>query len=90
MPIVGVRFELSGTQASALEFEIEAFFLGSNAVRMAGKRLQASGPTGREPLVGLKVGLRRLAKGDEAAPAAPMNAAVQGSNRVRIFRSRSA
>jgi len=43
---------------SALDFRLvaEAIFLGSPVMRMTGKRGVLSGPTGREPLVGLRLG----------------------------------
>jgi hypothetical protein len=89
MPIVGVNLELSGAQASALEFAAEACFLGSPAMRTTGKRVEVSGPTGREPLVGLKLGLRQVAKGEEVETAATATPPIQSSNRVRVFRSRA-
>jgi len=89
MPIVSVNLELSGAQASALEFAAEAFFLGSAALRMTGKRVQVSGPTGREPLVGLKLGLRQVAKGEAIETEAQANSPSESSNRVRVFRSRA-
>jgi hypothetical protein len=88
MPIVGVNLELSGAHASALEFTAEAFFLGSPAMRVTGNRIRVSGPSGREPLIGLKLGLQRVEE-DMMEAAAPVNAPIRNSNRVRIFRSRA-
>jgi len=58
-------------------------------MRMTGKRVQVSGPTGREPLVGLKLGLQQVAKGEEMETAAPATPPIQSANRVRVFRSRA-
>ena len=61
MPIVGLMLEMSGPAAANLQFAVEAIFLGSPATRITGKRVVASGPTGREPLVGLRIGMEVVA-----------------------------
>src|SRR5262245_8585158 len=66
MPIVSLMLQLSGPAAATFQFSAEAIFLGSPALAMTGKRIVLSGPTGREPLVGL-----RLAVEDVAAIARP-------------------
>ena len=58
MPIVGVMLELSGRAAANLQFAVEAIFLGAPTKRLKGKRIVAAGPTGREPLVGLRLCLK--------------------------------
>jgi hypothetical protein len=89
MPIVGVMFEILGAASANLQFAVEAVFLGAPVMRMVGKRIIASGPTGREPLVGL-----RLAFEDTAAAEQPKTSSVgaaspgEGAGRVRVFRSR--
>lgn len=57
MPVVGVMLEMYGPAATSLQFAFEAIFLGSPAKRISGKRVIATGPTGREPLVGLRLAL---------------------------------
>ena len=57
MPLTGVMLELSGPDASLYQFSFEALFLGSPVMRATGERVVLSGPTGREPLVGLRVAL---------------------------------
>jgi hypothetical protein len=89
MPIVSVMVEISGAQATNLQFAVEAVFLGAPVTRLVGKRIIASGPTGREPLVGL-----RLALEDTAAAEQPKTSSLdaapprEGAGRVRVFRSR--
>lgn len=91
MPLVSLMLELTGTRAADFQLSVEAIFLGSPAMRMTGKRIVATGPTGREPLVGLRVGLvglkdqTVLAKPQEKAAAAKP---ARPSGRVRVFRSR--
>jgi hypothetical protein len=51
LPIVGVTIELSGPGAANFRLVGEAAFLGAPLLRMIGRRIAASGPTGREPLV---------------------------------------
>jgi hypothetical protein len=87
LPIVGVNLDLSGPGADDIQIEVEAIFLGSPVVRRTGTEILLAGPTGREPLVGLRVGLRRAGAAVRpqpvGAPARPNNA-----SRVRVFRSR--
>ena len=57
MPLTNVMLELSGPDASLYQFSVEGLFLGAPAMRVSGERVVLSGPTGREPLVGLRVAL---------------------------------
>jgi hypothetical protein len=87
MPIVGLMMELSGAAAAKFQICVEAIFLGSPATRIIGKRVVASGPTGREPLVGLRMGLesvRALARSN-AKPST--SKPERSTGRVRVFRS---
>jgi hypothetical protein len=85
LPITGVVLEMSG--AEELEFVAEAVFLNAPTLRAVGKRVVLSGPTNREPLVGIRIGVERTAVEQVAAPAKPSRKAA-GSGRVRVFRSR--
>jgi hypothetical protein len=85
MPIVGVMLEMSGD--TSLQFEVEAVFLGAPAMRLIGKRVVASGPTGREPLVGLRLGLENgAAKRPPTKTSASKSVGSPGG--VRVFRNR--
>ncbi len=95
LPLVGANLELSGPLAPQFELIVETIFLGSPKQRQSGPRLTFSGPTGREPLVGLRVGLGRLGQVERGA-APPEDARVpedipppspKPSSRVRVFRS---
>ncbi len=57
IPLTGVAFELSGEASSDYRLCVEAGFLASPIMREIGKRVVLSGPTGREPLVGLRMNL---------------------------------
>ena len=57
MPIVGLMLEISGAAAANYQLTAETIFLGSPTTRTTGKRIVVYGPTGREPLVGLRVNL---------------------------------
>jgi hypothetical protein len=57
IPLTGVTFELSGEASSNYRLCVEAGFLASPIMREIGKRVVLSGPTGREPLVGLRMNL---------------------------------
>jgi hypothetical protein len=85
LPLTGVVLEISSTDE--LEFVAEAGFLNAPTLRAVGKRVVLSGPTNREPLVGLRIGIERVATMERVAtPAEPRKPA--GSARVRVFRSR--
>jgi hypothetical protein len=88
MPVVGVMLELSGTGARNLQFNVEAIFLGSPAVCLAGSRIVMSGPTGREPLVGLRVSLEKATAVAQSQPTTSGSRSGRASNAVRVFRSR--
>lgn len=88
MPIVSLMLEMSGPAAADFQFSVEAIFLGAPAKRIAGQRVVVSGPTGREPLVGLRLGI-----GNAGAAARPQkkpatDKAARSEGRVRVFRSR--
>ena len=87
MPIVAFALEMSGPAATNFQFVVEALFLASPVMRIAGKHVVVSGPTGREPLVGLRVGIEKV----EAAPRPHRKVSSPKSKRtdgkVRVFRS---
>ena len=102
MPLTGVVFELSGAASSDYQVRVEAAFLGSPTMRVIGKRVVLSGPTGREPLVGLRMNLELATVGSarDMTPATrpsqpsppkirqPEEPAPKPASRVRVFRSR--
>lgn len=89
LPVVSVMIEISGPGASNFEFVAEAIFLGAATMRVTGKRVVAEGPTGREPLVGLRLQLRQLTAPRTIAPAAATMTPPRGSSRVRVFRNQA-
>jgi len=88
MPIVGVMLEISGPAAASLQFAVEAIFLGAPAMRITGKRIVASGPTGREPLVGLRLGLKDVVAAQQPQVKSSPNKPGESTGRVRVFRNR--
>jgi len=86
LPITGVVLEMNGTDG--LEFVADAGFLNAPTLRAVGKRVVLSGPTSREPLVGLRIGIERIASAQQVVTAAAPRKPA-GPARVRVFRSRS-
>jgi hypothetical protein len=84
MPIVALMLEMSGGAATNLQFVVQAAFLGAPVSRFVGKRIVATGPTGREALVGLQLSVENTTAGEQpnAASLPPPQA-----GRVRVFRS---
>jgi hypothetical protein len=84
LPLTAVVLEMSGTDE--LKFVAEAGFLNAPTLRAVGNRVVLSGPTNREPLVGIRIGIERIETAKQVAtPAMPRKTA--GSARVRVFRS---
>lgn len=84
LPLTAIVLEMSG--ADDLKFVAEAGFLNAPTLRAVGKRVVLSGPTNREPLVGIRIGIEHTATTEQiATPAMPRKSA--GSARVRVFRS---
>jgi len=91
LPITGIVLEMSGAGASDCQFVAEALFLSSPTLRAVGQRVVLSGPTGREPLVGLRVTIQSTEIFEEAvapAPAPVRKTTPMSTGRVRVFRSR--
>lgn len=68
-PIVAAKFELSGQASKTQQLVVEALFLSGTPHRVAGHTITVSGPTGQEPLVGLRVMIENLST---VAPAQSM------------------
>jgi hypothetical protein len=60
MPITGLTLELSGTLSNDYRISADAIFLSSPTMRVTGKSVVLSGPTGREPLVGLRLSIEPM------------------------------
>jgi hypothetical protein len=101
-PLVGLTAELTGPGARNYQLTMEALFLGAPTRRMSGQSLVVAGPTGREPLVGLRMSLgsQKAATQQTVQQPVPQPAASlprfgpQGSppaaadsRRVRVFRA---
>jgi hypothetical protein len=85
LPVTGLVLTLSGAASADYRLEVEAAFLGAPLQRMQGRAIDLAGPTGREPLVGLRLRVDALAP---AQPVAPPPVTREGG--VRVFRSRAA
>lgn len=103
LPLTGVSLELSGPGAHRYNVTAEAIFLGAPASRITGQRINLSGPSGREPLVGIKIDVENVAfqptvtqqSAPSAVPPSPPQPeaaapAPRPAGRVRVFRSRQA
>lgn len=55
LPVVGATLEISGSGAANQQLRVDTIFLGSPQMTVAGTRVVLAGPTGREPLVGLRI-----------------------------------
>jgi len=101
MPLTGLILELSGELSNSYQLTADAIFLSSPTMRVSGKSIVLSGPTGREPLVGLRLSVEQIEKRAAAQSSAfsprqpgPGTEAAHSitkapaAGRVRVFRSR--
>jgi hypothetical protein len=92
LPITSIVLEMSGTSASNYQLWAEALFLSSPTLRAIGQRVVLSGPTGREPLVGLRIAIQGTEISDEPDLSPPATTVVNKTQspkgKVRVFRSR--
>jgi len=88
LPLLGFAIELSGSSASNYELVVEAAFLGSPVGRTRGQRLNLTGPTGREPLVGIRLKIEQVDAASQPNRQPAKSASTsQPAGRVRVFRS---
>jgi hypothetical protein len=58
-PLVGATLDIAGPSAGGYQLVADAMFLGAPQMRVAGQHVVLSGPTGREPMVGLRLAIER-------------------------------
>jgi hypothetical protein len=56
---VGATLDIAGPSAGGYQLVADAMFLGAPQMRVAGQHVVLSGPTGREPMVGLRLAIER-------------------------------
>lgn len=97
-PLAGLRLELQGHYRQRYEFEGEALFLGTAPQAFRGAAIEARAPSGRDPLVGLRLRLRdkngqlKPSSSDwvrEGASNAKDNGQIDTVSKVRVFRMTS-
>lgn len=88
LPITALGISLRGGDDQSLGLRVEALFLGAPLVSKNGREISLSGPTGREPLVGLRVSLdgALTQSGAESKFVAQHTPMTRSKDRVRIFR----
>ena len=86
-PLTGVRIRFAPASGSEATLDGEALFLGSALVRKEGPELEFVSSAGVDPLVGIKLGLKRRLPQSIARPG--IAAASSPSGRVRVFKASS-
>jgi hypothetical protein len=83
-PVVGLTIALGGKMAERYRLNADCIFLGEQMMNRSGQELNLAGPTGREPLVGLRLSIETIRgfKSDEASPVVPASG-------LRVFRGRT-
>jgi hypothetical protein len=93
LPLVGATLEMSGAGANGHQLEVDALFLGSPQMRVVGPRVVISGPTGREPLIGLRVAIGAIGeakRGRQASQRAEGDQAQEAPGRAERQKIRRA
>ena len=93
-PITGIELSLTGERAGDFVLRSDALFLGSAVQSKRGQTISLSGPSGREPLVGLRLSIDGVSTGEAVqAVSAPSIQELPKSRsnwssggRVRVFR----
>ena len=96
LPVTGFVIELSGPASGTAQIIAEAAFLSAPILRAIGQRVVLTGPTGREPLVGLRLLIQSSVAAAAQAPAGESEIAARNDRnyptsakgKVRVFRSR--
>jgi hypothetical protein len=65
-PLVGATLDIAGPNAGGYQLVADAMFLGAPQMRVAGRHVVLSGPTGREPMVGLRLAIERSGRNEGA------------------------
>lgn len=81
LPLVGATLQITGAGARLYHLVVDALFLGSPQMRVAGRRVVIAGPTGREPLVGLRIQLEPASQLEASAPISTKPAQRESSQR---------
>ena len=85
LPLAGLRLRLVGAEAAQADLAVDALFLGAVVQSKTGRQIEFANSTGSEPLVGLKLSVKRTEKAQGArsseAPAQDLG------SRVRVYRS---
>ncbi len=96
-PLVGVTFTLTGPKAANYRLVCEALFLGAPVTSRAGSVVELMGPTGHEPLVGLRLSVEPTVRSaaqpfDSRLPALerPRSATSPGSENQAPLRTNGA
>lgn len=77
--LLGFTMEVVGPSARNYALNVDALFLGSPARRASGQAVQLAGPSGREPLVGLRVSVIHAHANAPMEMARPLPALQQGA-----------
>lgn len=92
LAIAAVTLEISSNEGAGCQLVAEGLFLSSPALRTVGSRIVLSGPTGREPLVGLRISIagdRAMSDISDAQMDESTDSPTLLKSRVRVFRSRT-
>jgi hypothetical protein len=84
-PIVGLQVEVGGAAARHYHYALDLLFLGAPTIQLTGQRMEGAGPTGREPLVGLRLNVTALNTGARPTVEPPHRPAAIAQ--VKVFRS---
>ncbi len=86
MPLVAIEMSLTGPNAAGYELEVEALFLGAAIASQSGASLSLTGPSTREPLVGLRFNVSRKRAAPLERSGTPKTLPGKAPRQVRVYR----
>jgi hypothetical protein len=86
MPLVAIEMSLAGPNAAGYELEVEALFLGAAIAAQSGQSLSLTGPSAREPLVGLRFNVSQKRAAPLERSGTPKTLPGKAPRQVRVYR----
>ena len=89
-PLVGLELSLDGPGAGAFQLKVDALFLGAAILSKTGDTISLTGPSGQEPLVGLRLSITPRTTNKKIVPSFPSVVNNTSAGKVRIYRPAAA
>ena len=89
-PLVSLEMSLTGRGSAAYQLKAEALFLGAAIVTQSGRKVSFAGPSGREPLVGVRLEIVKAHNNSVTKNKTANILPPKHQRKVRVYRSAAA